>query len=152
MATGYQGIAVGAIERSDPIPPGVYWIDSVEPAAFGADADEVEHARDLYIRRVLSQYPGSYNVVRTALHDDGQYDREWILFELKTAVPRWPANTHWGLPTIAPRGLETQEGDTVQKPPPEKGIFEDETLGIPTWALFAGGIVALGVVVYAASR
>ena len=148
-------VSVGAIERADPIPEGVYWIDSIEPAAFGADAEEVQHARELYIRRIESQHPGAYRVVRTALHDEGQYDREWILFEVKTPIPRWPPNAHWGFPTLAPNGLNTEEGDTVQRPPPEKGPLEglgENTLGLPNWAWAVGGLAVIGVVVYAASR
>ncbi len=116
----------------------------------------MQHARELYIQAINRQNPGAYAIVRTAMHEagieEGQYDREWILFEVKSPIPRWPPNAHWGLPTVAPNGVNTQEGDTVQKPPPEKGVFESETLGIPTWVLFAGGVVVLGVVVYAASR
>lgn len=146
------GACSTGICREDPIPPGIYWIDSVEPAAFGADEEEVQHARELYMRRLDSQNPGAYRIIRTVAHDDGQYDRDWILFQVTAPIPRWPSNAHWGLPTVAPNGANTQEGDTVQRPPPEPGLFEDETLGIPTWALFAGSVVVLGVVVYAASR
>jgi hypothetical protein len=143
---------VGVIERSDPIPPGVYWIDSIDPDAY-EDEETVQMLRETYMQLLQNVFPGAYRIIRTVRHEPQLIGdtpgRDWILFEVTRPIPRWPPGTE---PTVAPNGVDTQEGDTVQRPPPEKGVFEDETLGIPTWALFAGGVVVLGVVVYAASR
>ncbi len=157
-AQAYEVISVGALERGDPIPVGVYWIDSIDPEAY-ADPELVQVAREGYLLAIQTGQPGAYRIVRTTHHDSqligDQPARDWILFEVRQPIPRWPTSTQWGFPTIAPNGLDTQEGDTVQKPPPEKGPLEglgDTSLGIPNWVLLGGGIVLVGVVVYAATR
>lgn len=146
-----RAVQVGAcatgICRDNPIPVGYYWIDSIEPAAFGADEEETQAAREEYVRT----YASAYAIIRTVPHTEGQYDRDWILFQVKSPIPRWPAAAHWGLPTVAPRGPDTQEGDTVQKPPPEQGpldsLFNGE--GVPGWALVAAGAAGVLAILYA---
>lgn len=79
---------------------------------------------------------------------------DWILFEVLRPIPRWPPGTHWGLPTVAPKGLQTQEQDTVQMPPPEEGILDRfaGSIGVPSWALVLGGAVVVGGLAYALVR
>lgn len=156
---GACSLPTGGTCRENPIPPGVYWIDSIDPYSGVQDttnADEIEAARDTYLIGIEANYAQCYRIIRTVHHDaqlvgDIQPARDWILFEVSCPIPRWSPETKWGLPTVAPRGLDTQEGDTVQMPPPEKGPL-DEVFGgdgIPGWALVAAGAAGVLALVYA---
>lgn len=96
------------IERNDPIPAGVYWIDVFEPA-------------QLAFRKWLRENAGTVRVRKTTSHParNGYPAREWFLFEIKAATPRWPNEARIGLPTVAPKGTATEETDTVRRPAPE---------------------------------
>jgi hypothetical protein len=112
----------------------------------------------MYLNLLQTVFPGAYRVVRTTHHESQLIGdtpaRDWILFEVSKPIPRWPVGTQWGLPTVAPNGLNTQEGDTAQRPPPEEGIldkFEGST-GVPSWAIVLGGAVVVGALVYAVAK
>ena len=137
---------------ANPIPVGVYWVDAIgEPAQAELSAWLEAWALPRLVDVVRSEYsPGGW---LEGL--GGVPSSEWVLFEVTAPVPRWTGATGLGLPTVAPRGRATQKGDTVQRPPPEKDPLDtlgETTLGVPTWAWVAGGLVTLGVVVFAASR
>lgn len=97
-----------ALERRDPIPPGIYWIDAIRRTPRG-DAEEA-------FRRWRADHAD--RVIVRATEDHGEY--VWILFEVLADVPRWSGDTGLGLPSRAPRGAATRREDTVQRPPPEK--------------------------------
>jgi hypothetical protein len=156
-ARALDRIQVGRIERSDPIPPGVYWIDSIDPSAF-ENPGAVEAARDAYELAIEANYMSAFRIVRTVHHDsqiigDTQPARDWILFQITAPVPRWSPDTKWGLPTVAPNGLETQEGDTVQRPPPEQGILDEWLPDTPLGkALLIGGAIGLATLIVIAIK
>jgi len=147
---------VGAIERGNPIPPGVYWIDSIDPSAF-PDPDAVQASRDAYDLAIEANYHNAFRIVRTTHHDaqiiGNAPPRDWILFQITSPVPRWSPATQWGLPTVAPNGLDTQEDDTVQKPPPEEGILDEWLPDTPLGkALLVGGAIGLATLVVIAIK
>lgn len=153
----------GGTCRENPIPPGVYWYDSIDPYGnFGEqDVDAIQAAREAYTLGLQANYSQCYRVVRTVHHDssvipegdiplgglDFEPARDWILFEVTCPIPRWSPDTKWGLPTVAPKGLDTQEGDTAYNEP-TPSIFDDGE-GIPAWAFVAAGAAGVLAVLYA---
>lgn len=143
----------GGTCREDPIPVGVYWIDSIDPGAY-SDAPTVQVLRETYISLLASAFAGAYRIVRSTHHDAQLIGdtpaRDWILFEVTRPIPRWPAGTQWGLPTVAPKGVNTDEGDTAYNTPTPSPI--DEAFGgdgIPAWAFVAAGAAGVLAILYA---
>lgn len=90
-----------ALERRDPVPPGIYWLDV--PQARVGEFNAWASARDVVVRRSVEK-PNSDEPVLT-----------WYLFEVLQPTP-W---VNIGLPTIAEQGGETTYEDTSQRPEPE---------------------------------
>jgi hypothetical protein len=156
-SVGACSLPTGGTCRENPIPIGVYWIDSIDPYGnFGEqDVDAIQAAREAYMLGLEANYPHCYRIVRSIHHDpqvvgDFQPARDWILFEVTCPIPRWSPDTKWGLPTVAPRGLDTQEGDTAYNLP-TPGLFDNlgGGPGIPGWAFAAAGAVGVLAVLYA---
>ncbi len=132
-------------------------MDSIDPYGNfgGADVDAIQAAREAYMLGIEANYSQCYRIVRTVPHEAttiGQLQpaRDWILFEVKCPIPRWSPDTKWGLPTVAPKGLDTQEGDTAYNEPtpsPLDDLFDVD--GIPGWIFAAGGAAAVLAIVYA---
>ena len=155
------------IERSNPIPPGVYWVD-----LFGAKAIEgftrwaTLHAGVVRVLKVAQSADDAaplewYDVASPALALGklGQWATSsaepyaWILFELAAPLPRWPEDIGAGLPTVAPRGRDTDPGDTVERPDAAP-LFGDLS-PFASWgnAIAWGlGAVAVGATVYAVTH
>ena len=120
------------LERRNPLPKGVYWVDvqQKDQAAFDA---------------WLSANTGRVGV-RVSEGKNSDPPLTWVLFEVREPAP-W--NTQFGYPTIA-QG-ETSQEDTVSRPPPEPafdwGIFSGvAAAGLVPLALFLGGLWLLGEV------
>lgn len=133
-----------AIERRNPLPVGLYWVDVFQP-----DWER--------FNSWLAKWSAETNVVRSEQFssNEGGPAREWVLFEVLV-----PDTVQWlkglGFPTIA-GDRELTSDDTVQKPPPEQppldGWFEGDFLGgssagkgssIVPWVIVGGlGAVAL---------
>lgn len=144
-------ISTGELEKSDPLPPGRYWIDIFQPNL------AIFQAWFLTAQDVVIENQESFEA-----DDEGGYPaRTWYLFVVKTPVA-WglagkgsPPRIGW--PTIAGPGVHTSD-DTVQKPkgedipifpsgPPD--IFNPGAWEPSTKILVIGGIVL--VVAIAAS-
>ncbi len=93
-----------AVERSKLLPAGFYWVD-----VFGASRTG--------FHQWLKDNAGQVKVRKTVSHDDVEPPREWYLFEVLLPAVWLPA-TEYGFPTKATAA--TEEGDTVQRPDPEK--------------------------------
>lgn len=98
-------VAVGAVERRNPLPPGRYWVDVFWSKRGAFTAWLSKNAASIKVVNVES-YPGDM--------DAGYEAREWYLFQVLSPVA-WEGP---GLPTVAGSGVTTSD-DTVQKPPPE---------------------------------
>jgi hypothetical protein len=90
------------MERGDPIPPGIYWVDAFGPS-----------------RAAFADWASSHAAVRV-LETQEDAGREWLwaLFAVDAPTPRWPVSAGLGVPTIAEKGSATTVDDTVQKPDP----------------------------------
>jgi hypothetical protein len=89
-----------ALERKNPLPPGVYWIDVIG-----------KHQSDAWW-----EWIGQNKSVKVLKRVDRGYHDVWHLFEVTDPVPRWPTEALLGLPTIATSGDKTTEKSTVQRP------------------------------------
>lgn len=111
-------------EKRDPIPPGVYWIDTFNeykgvPRFMAWLKKNRDNVRVLKKER---HYPSSGVAMR-------EKARWWFLFQVRKPVPRWPVSAKLGLPTKAPKGKRTEESDTVQKPDPWDISFPEYKTG-----------------------
>lgn len=91
-----------SLERRNPIPPGVYWVDVPQHEQVGFDAWVTEHFANLQILRVR-RFPGGAGP-----------GRDWVLFEIFRPVPRWAESVKVGYPAIAPRGRDTVSEDVIE--------------------------------------
>lgn len=130
-----------AVERRNPLPAGVYWQDFWDPPVGGnsiAAAQEWFRENKNYVQGLKTVYhgPGRDPLVEfvtgslvtinpllakiaAELPGSGRA-RAWILFKVRSPV-LWPS-TKFGFPTIATEAAE--EGDTVQRPDPEKDVAD----------------------------
>lgn len=116
-----------ALERRNPLPKGVYWID-----VFGDNREKfAAWTRTNKVR------------VSTSESFDSSPPRDWVKFEVANPVP-WDGKT-FGFPTVIKPGdtINTSD-DTVQKPPPETSPNLDDLLPKPGNLLLGIGI-AIGV-------
>ncbi len=140
--------------RDDPIPPGVYWIDVPWEESLQTPGVTKPQHFALWIQAM--QGLGWVHLMSTKHHEGvfqapGFFDpmvdeppRDWHLFHVTSPAPRWTAATGLGLPTVAPKGHDTTEEDTVQRPPPESGqSFWDRLL--PDTAGGKAVVVAAGI-------
>ncbi len=116
-----------AVERRNPLPAGVYWID-----VFGANREKFAawtRANKVHVSKTESF--------------DSTPPRDWLKFEVTTPVP-WDAKT-FGFPTIIePGSTVNTSDDTVQKPPPETGPNLDDLLPKPGQLMLGIGL-AIGI-------
>jgi len=100
---GCDCVHTGALERSNPLPAGRYWVDVFSPdsAAFGA---------------WLTSNQATVRVVSTQSFEknDAGPARDWYLFQVTAPTP-WNGP---GFPTIADASV-TSSADTVQRPDPQ---------------------------------
>lgn len=96
-----------ALERENPLPVGVYWLD-------------VWEKDQAMFRKWLADNREKVEVIRTASHKrTSEYPaRDWYLFKTHEPV-RWEGP---GFPTIATEDL--QEHETADRPPPPKPTIE----------------------------
>lgn len=91
-----------ALERSKVLPAGFYWVDVFGEKRTGFDQWARDNAALVKQRKTVSHQ---------------EETRDWHLFEVLFPVVWLPA-TEYGFPTKAT--ATTEEGDTVQRPDPEK--------------------------------
>lgn len=130
-----------ALERRNPLPAGVYWQDFFNPPVGGASIEAIEKwlkENKNYVQALKTVYHGpgrdpllelttgslytlnpGLAAVANQLPGTGRA-RVWVLFKVRSPV-LWPS-TKFGFPTIATEAAD--EGDTVQRPPPEKDLAD----------------------------
>jgi hypothetical protein len=137
-----------ALERRRPLPAGRYWLD-VFPRN--------KQAWELWSSSMAKL--GSLRVEKTQHFDasGGNEAYDFVIFETSTPNVAWGA-LNLPHPTIAPSNVQSSE-DTVTKPPPPPGVFEqiDDTVkSIGTGAKIASGVLvgvaALALVVVIVKR
>lgn len=116
------GAATHVIEKRDPIPPGVYWLDLPVPSARtnfelwrAANAGVVE----LLKRQQSFEDPWDSTVVTNV----------WVLFKVKAPVGRWPLSAKLGLPTIAFKGEQTADTDISKDTRESVWDYWERTMG-----------------------
>lgn len=135
------------IERKNPIPAGVYWVDIddvLDPenlAKFNRWAmDEAPKVKMLKKETTMTQaFPASRQT--------------WVLFRLTAPTKRWPESLKIGLPTRAAKGAKTKRSDT-QKRPKKKSVSEywaDEA-GDALKSPWGSAVLALGLLWALSSR
>lgn len=118
-----------SVERSNPLPPGVYWVDVFASKGPQFNAWLRTHLDSVRVKKTT----------HTAARG-GYESRDWVLFEVLSPTP-WEGP---GFPTIAEQGIETKPEDTVQRPPPEPDPLD--SLRAPAWGSLGLGIgLALGI-------
>jgi len=106
-----------ALERGNPIPPGVYWLDVIgKTQNDGFGKWHAKHSDK--VTKIKRNVRGIHNV--------------WWLIEVLEPVPRWPDEARLGLPTIAQQGKATSEKSTgkVPKTKSTTELLEDWGSGI----------------------
>ena len=100
-----------ALQRANPVPPGVYWVDVPGPATGPQPrtrwAESSESKRQDF-EAWRKKYADRVTVLETKSGDE----IAWYLFEVSKSVP-WDA-VKFGYPTIGKRGMH--QGDTIQAP------------------------------------
>lgn len=104
------------LERSNPVPPGVYWVDVPEPRMATFNGWLARNVATVKVVKVGSPNTGEYvDIFGVQLPTGNDPTRVyWVLFEVL-------APTFWegpGFPTVAVKGKATNLGDTAQKPSP----------------------------------
>lgn len=130
-----------ALERRNPLPPGVYWQDFFTPPAGpkgGTIAD---------FQTWLAGQRGSVTTLKTTESTTERGLQMWALFRV-TAPVQWDA-VRFGFPTIAPRGAATSEDEVIQRPDPEPDVAEQlkEALSPASFIGLAGEAFAVVVAV-----
>lgn len=99
-----------ALERRNPLPRGVYWLD-----VFGDNRHEFSAWRTIFAKQLKVHSTESF---------DSKPARDWVKFEVLAPI-EWDAKT-FGYPTIIPPGANVNaSADTVQRPPPEKDPLDE---------------------------
>jgi hypothetical protein len=150
-----------AVERANPLPKGVYWQDFFRPGVGekSATIDDFtawleQHRGKVKLRKSVYHGPdtdplkafveGAWTLapglaaIANVLPDTGM-ERVWALFEVLEPVP-WPRIPRsFGFPTIAEKGLFTEEQDTIQEPDPEPAPVDqvEKLIGQFFWGLGA---------------
>lgn len=125
-----------SLERQNPIPPGIYWVDTFKIAVPAGPDQRAQFSA------WRTQHAETVKVLRTQTIEatGGNPDYEWVLFQVLEPTWRWGTDTHLGFPTRAPKGAATTEEDTVQRPPPG-----GEESALP-WGWIIGGAVVGGLI------
>lgn len=89
-----------SLQRANPIPPGIYWVDAIGQAA--NDGWGKWSHKNTKIRILQRTVRGRHDV--------------WWLFEVIKPVKRWPIAANLGFPTVAKQGAKTTAKSTVQRP------------------------------------
>ena len=97
------------IQRKDPIPAGLYWLDMPGQKRWLTFIDWIEKTDGARI--VVHKFKVMGTAPKYASPDDIMHR---VLFELKKPAKRWPVDANLGLPDIAPTGTKDIRG---AKPP-----------------------------------
>ncbi len=155
--TRQTGACVTGTCRDDPIPPGVYWIDVPwedslqtsgipKPQHFQLWLEAMQALRWVKLLKTV-HHEGSTVGEYAGGFGENQPPRDWHLFEVVSPAPRWTPLTGLGLPTVAPKGITTDESDTAQNPTLHETFWE--SLSPMAKAVVIGvGIGAGGLIVY----
>jgi len=109
------------LERRDPIPPGVYWVDVVRnDARPGFERWLKDNAATVKVRNRADK--GQQSAMARHLGLRSTFGL-WVLFEALEPTKRWPLSVKVGLPTIAQVGRKTKQSDVVQRAPAQ-GVRE----------------------------
>lgn len=148
--------------KTEPLPPGVYWIDVYDT--------EENDANIATFHDWIELNKATVRVLRTEVHDTGEtWFQEfpwagvlslllakkivgiWTLFEV-TAPTNWFQQLSLGWPNEGQKGQNAR--DTIQAPDPEPTIFDKEWGSESTWIPWAvgGGVVVLGLMAIVALR
>lgn len=143
-----SGFFTGALERSNPIPPGTYWVDVFQRLGVPASQDPYAHFRAWLSRNA--------DVVQVLKHESRAgsppYDfHHWYLFQVTAPTIRW--TPHEGLdafPSIAAEGSNTTIEDTAYNEPTPwneflPDIMKNEDGGTATWVKVGAVTVVIGV-------
>ena len=125
-----------ALERRNPLPSGLYWLD-----VFGDNRAKFEAWRKLNASLVRVVASESF---------DSEPPRDWVKLEVLSPAP-WDAKT-FGFPTIIKPGEPVNSsGDTVQRPPPEKDPLDSlgDALSGESFSKLAGFVIAGVALVFA---
>src|SRR5574342_97479 len=161
--------------RDDPIPPGIYWIAIPWEDSLQTGVPKPQHWQ-LWLDSMVSL--GWVKLISTVHHEGSGFFEsipgvpksdtgiigergidepplDWHLFEVLHDSPRWTPATGLGLPTVAPKGIETTEDDTIQSPELEDVSVWDKILPSSTSGrivVTAVGLGGLALVIYGMTR
>ncbi len=105
-----------ALERRNPLPPGVYWQDFFTPPA-GPKGGTIADFQSW----IATQRP-NVSVLKTRESTTDRGLQLWALFRVDVPV-QWDA-VKFGFPTVAPKGAATEESEVIQRPDPEPDVAE----------------------------
>jgi hypothetical protein len=105
------------IERADPIPPGVYWLDLTRnaPSGWFPSVNDVDEAKTAEAHRQFEWWRGSFSPsIVHVIRSDGNF----VLFRVDRPAMRWGVDAGLGLPNRATERMR----DVAQVPDPEPGL------------------------------
>lgn len=143
---GALSISTGDIARDEIVEPGIYWITSLDRSMFIFDEWVRQHSDTIKVlkaKRIESESDSYVNLMRSVIPAmwvlppiPGE-TVHWVLFEVTQPTPLWPPQGELvaagrvdpgvptlGLPTVAERGAQTDEEDTIQAPEPEPELID----------------------------
>lgn len=126
-----------ALQRTNPLPLGAYWIDLFRPTTSRPDQKDQLPRFEKWIQ----DNGGAVRVISSQTFDEdllGGPIRAFVIFSVRQSPPvPWPFR-ELGFPNISDRSVQSSD-DTVQKPPPEQppGFFEGFLGGMSTGTLLA---------------
>lgn len=125
------GFGLGAVERSNPLPPGRYWVDVFQTDSPAFLAWRARNAQSVGIE--------------VTQHFDSEPWRDFVIFKVTSPVP-WEGP---GFPTIAEPWVKSSS-DTAQRPPPVKDGLDVATDGVTSFldALSSPSVKAAGTVFF----
>lgn len=137
-----------ALERRNPLPPGVYWVDIIRDKRAPLFVQWLKDNSDIVkVRKTVDDLGDAWLAAA-----GGSPPPVWFLFEVLPGRPLiWHA-PQWGFPNIAEKGTQTDKSDTVSRPEPEKDPLDQLAEQLPSastvgtsmkWLLY--GAVAAGV-------
>lgn len=140
-----------AIERSDPVPVGRYWIDAINAEAILTfDAWCIFNSGSVKVIK-KEEFPAAGGVNLNPFDDDpmtfGAPGRNWYLFDVTKPTPRWKTPTKGlGLPNIvksptapnAPAITNAAQTGQVPKPPTTSDMFSNMFGDVKTVAIVLG--------------
>jgi len=139
--------------KTDPLPPGRYWIDLYGDDKPAFDMWYAYHAETVKIEKTEHYAKGGWDPLGINPLVKEKPEGDWIVFTVSEPT-KWGMQKQIGYPNVAGPDIQSAS-DTIQRPAPEPSIFDGIGGGQwPSWVPWVAGavIVVGGVALFAGMR